>query len=45
MIAKLLDLVFVWFIKILSYAAVGLVVCLWLLVALAIVVNIYKLFV
>jgi hypothetical protein len=45
MIAKLLDLVFVWFIKTLSYVAVGLVVCLWSLVILALVVNLYKLFV
>ena len=45
MIAKLLDQVFVWFIKTLSYTAVGLVVCLWSLVILALVVNLYKLFV
>jgi hypothetical protein len=45
MIFKLLDQVFVLFIKTLSYIAIGLVVSLWFLVALAIVVNIYKLFV
>jgi hypothetical protein len=45
MIAKLLDQAFVWFVKILSYVAVGLVVGLWSLVLLALAVNFYKLFV
>jgi hypothetical protein len=45
MIAELLDQAFVWFIKILSYVTVGLVVGLWSLVLLALVVNLYKLFV
>jgi hypothetical protein len=45
MIAKLLDQVFVWFVRTLGYVAVGLVVGLWSLVLLALVVNLYKLFV
>ena len=45
MIAELLDRVLVWFVRTLSYVAVGLVVGLWSLVILALVVNLYKLFV
>jgi hypothetical protein len=45
MIARLLDQAFVWFVKTLGYVAIGLVVGLWSLVLLALVVNLYKLFV
>jgi hypothetical protein len=45
MIAKLLDQAFVWFVRALGYMAVGLVGGLWSLVILALVVNLYKLFV
>jgi hypothetical protein len=43
MIAKLLDQLFVWFIKTLSYVAIGLTVSIWLLVIIALFANLYKL--
>ena len=43
MIAKLLDQAFVWFVKILSYIALGLVASIWLLVIIALFANLYKL--
>jgi hypothetical protein len=43
MLAKLLDQVFVWFVKILSYTAFGLVASIWLLVIIALFANLFKL--
>ena len=42
---KLLDWMLVLFVKILSYIGIGLVASIWLLVVLALVINLYKLFV
>jgi hypothetical protein len=43
MFLQLLDQLFVWFAKLLSYIAVALILSLWSLVFIAIVANIYKL--
>jgi hypothetical protein len=43
MLPELLDRAFVWFVKALAYVAGGLTVSIWLLVILALFVNLYKL--
>ena len=43
MIARLLDQLFVLFVKTLAYIAGGLAVSIWLLVIIALLVNLYKL--
>jgi hypothetical protein len=43
MLVKLLDQVFVWFVKILGYIAFGLVASIWLLVIIALFANLFKL--
>jgi hypothetical protein len=43
MIARLLDQLLVWFVKTLAYIAAGLAISIWLLVIIALFVNLYKL--
>jgi hypothetical protein len=43
MIFKLLDQILVWFVKTLAYIAAGLAVSIWLLVILALSINLFKL--
>jgi len=43
MLPELLDRVFVWFVKTLAYVAGGLTVSIWLLVIIALFVNLFKL--
>lgn len=43
MFLQLLDQLFVWFAKLLSYVAIALILSLWSLVFIAIAANIYKL--